>query len=52
MGGETTEMSLRSKSEYPQLSAHPVGQLIPSIYKSRIAAFTATGQYEGKNLMA
>lgn len=52
MGGETKDISIRSKSEYPQLSAHPVGQWIPNLYKDRIASFTATGQYEGKNLMA
>lgn len=51
MGGETKDLSVRSKNEYPKLAAHPVGQWIPGIYRDRIAAFTGGGQYEGKNLL-
>ena len=51
MGGETTIAS-KAKSTYPKLSAHPVGQWIPNIYKDRIAAFYGGGQYESKNLRA
>ena len=51
MGGETQEV-VKGKSSYPKLSAHPVGQWIPNIYKDRIAGFYGGGQYEGKNLRA
>ncbi|CAG8973705.1 hypothetical protein HYALB_00006976 [Hymenoscyphus albidus] len=51
MGGETFEI-INHKSTYPKLSAHPVGQWIPGIYKDRIAMFTGGGQYESKNLRA
>jgi alpha-mannosidase len=51
MGGETFEVA-KLKSSYPKLSAHPVGQWIPNIYKDRIAQFYSGGQYEGKNLRA
>jgi alpha-mannosidase len=51
MGGETFEVA-KLKSSYPKLSAHPVGQWIPSIYKDRIGMFTGGGQYETKNLRA
>lgn len=51
MGGETKDLSVRSKNEYPKLAAHPVGQWIPGIYRDRIAAFTGGGQYEEKNLL-
>ncbi|KAI9745137.1 MAG: Glycoside hydrolase, 38 vacuolar alpha mannosidase [Claussenomyces sp. TS43310] len=53
MGGESHPLRAKStKSTYPQLSAHPVGQWIPNIYKDRIGAFYGTGQYETKNLRA
>ncbi|TVY35324.1 Alpha-mannosidase [Lachnellula occidentalis] len=51
MGGETFEVA-KLKSSYPKLSAHPVGQWIPNIYKDRIGQFYGGGQYEGKNLRA
>ncbi|EHK98100.1 putative Alpha-mannosidase 2C1 [Glarea lozoyensis 74030] len=51
MGGETFEIA-KLKSSYPKLSAHPVGQWIPNIYKDRIGMFTGGGQYETKNLRA
>lgn len=51
MGGETVETA-KPESTYPQLSAKPVGQWIPSIYKNRIGAFYGGGQYETKNLRA
>ena len=51
MGGETFEVP-KLKSSYPKLSAHPVGQWIPNIYKDRIAMFYGGGQYESKNLRA
>ena len=51
MGGETIVVP-KAKSTYPKLSAHPVGQWIPNIYKDRIAAFYSGGQYESKNLSA
>ena len=53
MGGETKELPIQPKgSDYPKLSAAPVGQWIPNIYKDRIAAFTNGGQYEHHNLLA
>ncbi|KAG9246838.1 glycoside hydrolase family 38 protein [Calycina marina] len=51
MGGETIATP-KAKSTYPKLSAHPIGQWIPNIYKDRIAAFYGGGQYETKNLRA
>ncbi|KAG0651153.1 Alpha-D-mannoside mannohydrolase [Hyphodiscus hymeniophilus] len=51
MGGESTP-SEKPKGTYPKLSAHPVGQWIPNIYKDRIGMFYSGGQYEGKNLRA
>lgn len=51
MGGETQE-TVKPKSSYPVRSAHPVGQWIPDLYKSRIAQFYAGGQYEHNNLRA
>lgn len=51
MGGEP-QVSNTQAAEYPQLSAGPVGQWIPRIYKDRIAGFTSNGQYETKNLQA
>jgi hypothetical protein len=51
MGGETVETE-KPKSTYPKLSAHPVGQWIPNIYKDRIGMFYSGGQYEKKNLRA
>jgi hypothetical protein len=51
MGGETHQ-TVKPKSSYPVRSAHPVGQWIPDIYKSRIAQFYAGGQYEHNNLRA
>ncbi|KAH6671434.1 glycosyl hydrolases family 38 N-terminal domain-containing protein [Halenospora varia] len=51
MGGETFEVP-KLKSAYPKLSAHPVGQWIPNIYKDRIGMFYGGGQYEKKNLRA
>ncbi|KAL3423580.1 glycosyl hydrolase family 38 [Phlyctema vagabunda] len=49
MGGETVDTE-KPKSTYPKLADHPVGQWIPSIYKSRIGSFYGGGQYETKNL--
>lgn len=51
MGGQTVE-SVKPKSTYPVRSAHPVGALIPNLYKDRIGQFYAGGQYEGDNLRA
>jgi hypothetical protein len=51
MGGETYETA-KPKSSYPVRSAHPVGQWIPDLYKSRIGQFYAGGQYEENNLRA
>ena len=50
MGGESVPP--KSKSTYPQLSAHPVGQWISSIYKERIGGFYNGGQYQSTNLLA
>ena len=36
---------------YPVLAEQPVGQHITSIYKDRLRQFTATGQYQGHNLL-
>lgn len=51
MGGETT-MAHRSKSDYPKLSAKPVGKKIANLYRDRISQFYGGGQYEKKNLLA
>lgn len=48
MGGET---SSRAPSQYPKLSAGPVGQQIQSIYTDRLRQFTSGGQYEKQNLL-
>lgn len=34
------------------MAAHPVGQHIRNIYVDRLRQFTATGQYEGHNLVS
>ncbi|KAI9770329.1 MAG: Glycoside hydrolase, 38 vacuolar alpha mannosidase [Geoglossum simile] len=49
MGGET---QAKPTSQYPKLSAGPVGQQIRSIYRSRLDQFTSTGQYERNNLLS
>ncbi len=51
MGGEIVH-NPKPKGVYPKLSAHPVGQWIPNIYKDRIGMFYGGGQYDGKNLRA
>ncbi|KAH0565714.1 hypothetical protein GP486_000878 [Trichoglossum hirsutum] len=49
MGGETRTKSM---SQYPKLSAGPVGQQIWGIYRDRLDQFTGEGQYEGNNLLS
>lgn len=49
MGGETVS---RASSTLPKLAEHPVGQHITNIYRDRLRQFTATGQYEGQNLVS
>ncbi|KAI9866465.1 MAG: Glycoside hydrolase, 38 vacuolar alpha mannosidase [Trichoglossum hirsutum] len=49
MGGET---QTKSASQYPKLSAGPVGQQIGDIYRGRLDQFTGAGQYEGNNLLS
>ncbi|KAI9778591.1 MAG: Glycoside hydrolase, 38 vacuolar alpha mannosidase [Geoglossum umbratile] len=49
MGGETQE---KPASQYPKLSAGPVGQQIWNIYKDRLGQFTGDGQYERNNLLS
>lgn len=51
MGGESN-LAVRHKSTYPQLSEKPVGALIPNIYKERIGQFYSGGQYASQNLQA
>lgn len=51
MGGDTASI-MSAKSDYPKLSAKPVGKLIPNLYKSRITQFYSGGQYEHNNLRA
>ncbi|KAL9127311.1 MAG: hypothetical protein Q9217_003798 [Psora testacea] len=48
MGGDT--YSALRPSGLPQRTAGPVGQLIHSIYKSRLHTFTDNGQYASQNL--
>ncbi|KAM5489504.1 Glycoside hydrolase, 38 vacuolar alpha mannosidase [Microsporum audouinii] len=47
MGGEAPKHA----PVYPLLAERPVGQHITSIYKDRLRQFTATGQYQGHNLL-
>jgi hypothetical protein len=47
MGGQP---AATAESQYPVLSAKPVGQRISRIYKERIDSFSAGGQYQSKNL--
>ncbi|EER25893.1 Glycosyl hydrolases family 38 protein [Coccidioides posadasii C735 delta SOWgp] len=49
MGGEAPR---GAPSNYPTFAEKPVGQKITSIYKDRLRQFTATGQYQGHNLVA
>jgi hypothetical protein len=51
MGGESFKKE-KLKSSYPTRAAHPVGQMIPDIYKERMDMFYSGGQYESKNLRA
>lgn len=43
---------LGTPSLLPQKPEHPVGQRIKGIYTERLRQFTATGQYEGQNLVS
>ncbi|GKZ84548.1 glycoside hydrolase, 38 vacuolar alpha mannosidase [Aspergillus niger] len=49
MGGDVPR---QAPSALPQTPAGPVGQRIKSIYTDRLKQFTATGQYEGQNLIS
>lgn len=49
MGGG---VMLGTPSLLPQKPEHPVGQRIKGIYTDRLRQFTATGQYEGQNLVS
>lgn len=49
MGGG---VMLGTPSLLPQKPEHPVGQRIKGIYTERLRQFTATGQYEGQNLVS
>ncbi|EEP82819.1 hypothetical protein UREG_07684 [Uncinocarpus reesii 1704] len=49
MGGEAPR---GAPSNYPPFAEKPVGQKISGIYKDRLRQFTATGQYQGHNLVA
>ncbi|KAL7266692.1 Glycoside hydrolase, 38 vacuolar alpha mannosidase [Rhizina undulata] len=46
MGGGSQQV----ETSYPKLNFSPKGQQIRSIYQDRLKQFTATGQYESKNL--
>ena len=43
---------LGTPSLLPQKPERPVGQRIKGIYTERLRQFTATGQYEGQNLVS
>ncbi|EYE99227.1 alpha-mannosidase [Aspergillus ruber CBS 135680] len=43
---------LGAPSSLPRTPSHPVGQRIKGIYTDRLQQFTATGQYEGQNLVS
>ncbi|KAI1978411.1 Glycoside hydrolase, 38 vacuolar alpha mannosidase [Ophidiomyces ophidiicola] len=49
MGGEAPR---GAPSNYPTFADKPVGQKISGIYRDRLRQFTATGQYQGQNLVA
>ncbi|KAI9927782.1 Glycoside hydrolase, 38 vacuolar alpha mannosidase [Aspergillus wentii] len=49
MGGDAPS---RAPSSLPRVPERPVGQRIKSIYTDRLKQFTATGQYEGQNLVS
>ncbi|WEW59996.1 Glycoside hydrolase, 38 vacuolar alpha mannosidase [Emydomyces testavorans] len=49
MGGEAPR---GAPSNYPTFAEKPVGQKISNIYRDRLRQFTATGQYQGQNLLA
>lgn len=45
-------VQLGAPSSLPRTPEHPVGQRIKGIYTNRLRQFTATGQYEGENLVS
>ncbi|PYI13511.1 organelle alpha-mannosidase [Aspergillus violaceofuscus CBS 115571] len=49
MGGD---MPRQAPSALPRTPQGPVGQRIQSIYTDRLKQFTATGQYQGQNLLS
>ncbi|OOG00157.1 glycoside hydrolase family 38 protein [Aspergillus carbonarius ITEM 5010] len=49
MGGDVPR---QAPSALPQTPAGPVGQRIKNIYTDRLKQFTATGQYDGQNLIS
>ncbi|KAH8426737.1 alpha-mannosidase [Aspergillus melleus] len=49
MGGDVPR---QAPSSLPRTPAHPVGQRIKGIYTDRLKQFTASGQYEGQNLIS
>lgn len=49
MGGEAPR---GVPSSYPTFAEKPVGQKIANLYRDRLRQFTATGQYQGQNLVA
>ncbi|KAJ5594089.1 uncharacterized protein N7459_000297 [Penicillium hispanicum] len=52
MGGETPHLAPAPAPSLPRLAERPVGQRITKIYTDRLRQFTATGQYEGQNLVS
>ncbi|KAJ5161196.1 hypothetical protein N7492_006588 [Penicillium capsulatum] len=53
MGGEAPHLApAPATSSLPRLAERPVGQRITKIYTDRLKQFTATGQYEGQNLVS
>lgn len=52
MGGETPHLTPVAATTLPRLAERPVGQRITKIYTDRLKQFTATGQYEGQNLVS
>ncbi|KAJ5233770.1 CAZyme family GH38 [Penicillium citrinum] len=52
MGGDAPHLAPTPSNSLPRLAERPVGQRITKIYTDRLKQFTATGQYEGQNLVS
>ncbi|KAJ5712725.1 hypothetical protein N7493_009193 [Penicillium malachiteum] len=52
MGGEAPHLAPTASKGIPILADRPVGQRITKLYTDRLRQFTATGQYDGQNLVS